>query len=165
MAFDSRWKNPTGASLQQLYQWAQDIVRELRKGAYQSGIESSISDLETTVAGMATGKAAVGQVASGHWLIPDPEDKTYTVIQKSAVAFTITEVTTITAVGTATVTVKINGTSLGGSANSASTSEQSQSHSSSNAVAVGDTLAIVVSSTSSCERLTVDIAGTMDLAA
>jgi hypothetical protein len=105
------------------------------------------------------------QTISGHWLIPAPEDKSYVVIQKAAYAFTITEVTTITASGSCTVTVEINGTPLGGTVNSATTSEQSQAHASANEVAAGDTLEIVVSSNSSAEDLTVDIAGTRDLAA
>ncbi|MFA5952247.1 MAG: hypothetical protein WC807_18420 [Hyphomicrobium sp.] len=115
--------------------------------------------------GTVAGKAGLTQITSGHWLIPEPEDKTYTVIQKAADDFTITEVTTRCTTGTCTVTVQINGTPLGGTANSASSTEQSQSHSSANAVAAGDTVAIVVSSNSSSEMLTVDIAGTMVLAA
>lgn len=157
MGFDSRWKNPAGSSLAQLYQWAQDIVRELRKGAFQSSIEDSISGLGTT-------KAGLPQITAGHWLIPEAEDKTYTVIQKAAFAFTITETTTKAVSGSCTVTLKINGTALGGTANSATTSEQSQSHSSGNEVAAGDTLDIVISGNASCEMLTIDVAGTMDLA-
>jgi hypothetical protein len=86
-------------------------------------------------------------------------------MQKAAYGFTITEVTTRCTTGTSTVTVTINGTPLGGTANSASTTEQSQAHASANVVAAGDTLAIVVSSNAACEMLTVDIAGTMTLAA
>jgi hypothetical protein len=115
--------------------------------------------------GTVEGKAGLTQVASGHWLIETPDDKSYVVIQKAAYAFTITEVTTKSTAGTCTVTVKINGVALGGTANSASTTEQSQAHSTANAVAAGDTVEIVVSSNSSCEMLTVDIAGTMTLAA
>ena len=107
----------------------------------------------------------LSQPISAHWLIEAADDKTYTVIQKSAQAFTISEVTTITTAGTCTVTITINGTPLGGTANSASTVEQTQTHSSSNAVAIGDTVAIVVSSNASAEGLTVDIAGTTELAA
>jgi hypothetical protein len=115
--------------------------------------------------GTVDGKAGLTQTASGHWLIETPEDKSYVVIQKAAYAFTITEVTTKSSAGTCTVTVKINGVALGGTANSASTTEQSQAHSTANAVAAGDTVEIVVSSNSSCEMLTVDIAGSMTLSA
>lgn len=115
--------------------------------------------------GTVAGKAGLSQTASGHWLIEVADNKTYAVIQKAALGFTITEVTTIATIGTCTVTVKINGTSLGGTANSVSTTEQSQAHSSANVVAVGDTVAIVVSSNASCEGVTVDIAGTETLAA
>ena len=39
--FDSRWKNPQGADAQLMYLWAQDLIRELRKGDY---ISNSITD-------------------------------------------------------------------------------------------------------------------------
>lgn len=158
MTFDSRWKNPQGSTPQQLYLWAQDIITELRKGAFLGGVTDAI-------AGLLANKAGLPQVASGHWLIPEAENKTYAVIGKAAFAFTITEVTTRSTAGTCTVTITINGVALGGSANSVSTSEQSQTHSSANAVAAGDTVAIVVSSNSNCEGITVDIAGTLELAA
>lgn len=159
MTFDSRWKNPTGSGLQQLYTWAQDLIKELRRGQYLGGLTEGVSDIQATL-GV---KANVNQVASGHWLLEAPEDKTYVIIQKAARPFTIAETTTRCTAGTATVTITINGTNLGGSANSASTTEQSQSHSSANEVAVGDTVAIVVSSTSNCEMLSVSIAGTVTL--
>lgn len=34
MAFDTRWKNPQGADPQQLYLWAQDLIKELRSGSF-----------------------------------------------------------------------------------------------------------------------------------
>ncbi|CAN1724439.1 conserved protein of unknown function [Hyphomicrobium sp. 1Nfss2.1] len=126
-------------------------------------INSVMRTLTGTKSGLTSSKAGLEQTASGHWLLEAPEDKTYAVIQKASQAFTITEVTTRCTAGTATVTITINGTNLGGTANSASTTEQSQAHSSANAVAAGDTVAIVVSSTSSAEMLTVDIAGTVTL--
>jgi len=115
--------------------------------------------------GTVEGKAGLTQTASGHWLIPEPEDKAYVVIGKSAYAFTITEVTTKSVSGSCTVTIEINGTPLGGTANSASSTEQSQAHTTANEVAAGDTVEIVVSSNSTCVDLTVDIAGTMTLSA
>lgn len=36
MTFDSRWKNPQGADPRQLHLWAQDLIRELRRGAYKT---------------------------------------------------------------------------------------------------------------------------------
>jgi len=38
MALDQRWKNPQGATPQQLYLWAQDLIKELRKSDYLSGM-------------------------------------------------------------------------------------------------------------------------------
>lgn len=93
-------------------------------------------------------------------LIEFPSDKDYKILVKCPFAWTITGVTTITTAGTATVTCKINSTALGGTANSASTSEQSQAHSSSNAVSEGDDIVLTVSSTSSCEGLSVNVTGT-----
>lgn len=158
MTFDSRWKNPQGSTLQQLYLWAQDLIGELRKGAFLGGVTDAIADLLAS-------KAGLPQVASGHWLIEVADNKTYVIIIKAAQAFTITEVTTKAVTGTCTLTVTINGVALGGSANSVSTSEQSQAHSSANEVAAGDTVAIVVSSNSGCEGISVSIAGTTALAA
>ena len=142
---DMKTGNPTITTLQKL----NAMMRAL------TGTKSSLT---------AT-KAGVTQTATdlGHWLIEEPKDKTYTVAQKVARACTITEVTTRCTAGTATVTIKINGTSLGGTANSASTTEQSQSHSSANEVAAGDTVTIVVSSTSGAEMISVSIAGTVTL--
>lgn len=34
MTFDSRWKNPQGSDPKSLHLWAQDLIKELRKGAY-----------------------------------------------------------------------------------------------------------------------------------
>jgi hypothetical protein len=34
--FDGRWKNPQGNSNEQMYLWAQDLIKELRKGDYIS---------------------------------------------------------------------------------------------------------------------------------
>lgn len=109
------------------------------------------------------GKAGRTQVESGHWLIVAAEDGTETLIGKAPFPFTITEVTTIAKTGTCTITVKINGMALGGTANSVSTSQQSQTHSSANEVAEGDTVALVISSNSGCEGITVDIAATRNL--
>lgn len=147
---------PRGSDAASLYTWAAALCTILTRRFAQG---------DRDLAGGLGEAAGLQQITSGHWLFPEPEDKTYTVIQKAADDFTITEVTTRCTAGTCTVTVQINGTPLGGTANSASTSEQSQAHTSANEVAAGDTVAIVVSSNSSCEMLTVDIAGTMVLAA
>lgn len=78
--------------------------------------------------------------------------------------FEIEEVSTVAQSGTCTVTIEINGTPLGGSANSASTTPDTEVHSSDNVVEDGDTVAIVVSSNSSCEGLSVTLRGTRTLA-
>lgn len=116
-------------------------------------------------AALDAGKATLAQVWEQSWLIQFPEAGDYLVVVKSAVARTITEVTTKCTTGTATLTVKINSTALGGTANSVSTSEQSQSHSSSNAVAADDDIVLTFSSVSGAENVSVKISGTLDLAA
>jgi len=113
---------------------------------------------------LSAGKAAKTQTAWASWLIPAPEDKDYPVIVNAGEGFTITEVTTKTAVGTATVVVKINGTPLGGGASSASTSESTVNHASNNVVSAGDDVTITVSGTTNAEDLSVTIKGTMELA-
>lgn len=147
---------PRGSDAASLYTWASAMCTVLTRRFAQGD-----RDLTST----SGTKAGVTQAATdlGHWLIEAPENKTYTVEQKVARACTITEVTTRCTTGTATVTITINGTNLGGSANSVSTTEQSQAHSTANAVAAGDTVAIVVSSTSSAEMISVSIAGTVTL--
>ena len=110
--------------------------------------------------------AVVNQIVQLPTLWLFPVNGANKIVVKSAFAFTITETTTITTVGTSTVTISINGTPLGGSANSASTSEQSQTHSTANAVAIGDDITVTFASTSSdCVNLSLNIAGTIVLAA
>lgn len=45
MTFDSRWKNPPGSDPKQLHLWAQDLIKELRKGDYQASITDAVSAL------------------------------------------------------------------------------------------------------------------------
>lgn len=112
-----------------------------------------------------TGKATLTQMWEQSWLIEAPEAKDYKVVVNSAVARTITDVTTICTTGTCTLTVKINTTALGGTANSVSTTEQSQTHSTANAVAAGDDIVLTVSSVSGAEMASVKLSGTLSLAA
>lgn len=94
--------------------------------------------------GMVTSPATIGNI-------------TVPVILDAKYAFTITAVSMICTSGTATGTWKINTTALGGTANSISSTKNTQTHSSANAVAVADTLNLVLSSTSSL----VDLAWTI----
>jgi len=71
---DTRWKNPPGNSNEQLYLWAQDLIKELRKGDYLSnaiggGIDNTqLADMaQSTIKGRAAG-AGTG----------DPQDLTAT---------------------------------------------------------------------------------------
>ncbi len=83
-----------------------------------------------------------------------PADGTYTIILDSKYAKTILEVTAKTSAGTSTLTPEINSTLLGGGANSVTSSKATVLHSSANAMAVGDKLIFVLSSTSSdCQNL------------
>jgi hypothetical protein len=121
-----------------------------------SETSSDIDDIEADVTALSSACAA--------FVFKVPEDETVRLIIKSPFAFTITETTTRTEVGTATCTFAIDGVSLGGTANSASTSEQSQAHSTNNAVTAGQDVTVTFSSTSAdCENLSITIAGTRTL--
>lgn len=154
---DSRWKNPQGKTPEALWRWAQDLIGELRKSTYLSGLTGSVEDLESS-------KADKDQVIFGSWLIETPEDKDYRLIVNSPYAVTWTDVTTIATAGTATATVKIGSTPLGGSANSVSTSEDTQTHDSDNEMGAGDDLVLTISASNNCEGLSITIAGTTELA-
>src|SRR5262245_31127201 len=63
--FDGRWKNPQGNTAEALYLWAQDLIKELRKGDYISnaigtGIANSqlANMADTTIKGRAVGAGA-----------------------------------------------------------------------------------------------------------
>jgi hypothetical protein len=115
-------------------------------------------------AALGSGKAAKSQTWEQSWLIEFPDNKDYRVVVNSALARTITGVTTRSSAGTCTLTVKINTTALGGTANSVSSTESTQSHSSANAVAVGDDIVFTVSANSAAENVSVTLTGTMSLA-
>src|SRR5262245_6895820 len=53
MALDTRWKNPQGQTNQQLWQWAQDLIRELRKGDYLDSVASPTNIANSQLADMA----------------------------------------------------------------------------------------------------------------
>lgn len=109
-------------------------------------------------------KAARSQTWEQAFFIQYPENGDLRLVLNAQVARTITSVTTRCTTGTATLTVKINTTALGGSTNSVSTTEQTRTHSSANAVAVGDDIVFTFSSVSSCEGVSILLAGTLVLA-
>jgi hypothetical protein len=115
-------------------------------------------------AALGAGKAAKSQTWEQSWLIEFPDNKDYRVVVNSALARTITGVTTRSSSGTCTLTVKINTTALGGTANSVSSTESTQAHTSANAVAVGDDIVFTVSANSSAENVSVTLTGTLSLA-
>ena len=55
MALDTRWKNPQGNSADQLYLWAQELIKELRKGDYLDGIGTVADMANSTIKGRAAG--------------------------------------------------------------------------------------------------------------
>jgi hypothetical protein len=109
-------------------------------------------------------KAAKTQTWEQSWLIEFADNKDYRVVVNSALARTITSVTTRSSAGTCTLTVKINTTALGGTANSVSTSESTQAHTSANEVAAGDDIVLTVSANSGAEGVSVTLSGTLTLA-
>ena len=108
--------------------------------------------------------ATASQATGGSWFIEAPTNKTYVVLLKARFAFTITEVTAKTASGTCTVQVTIEGTNVTGGSVSVTSTEASSTATAANTVAVGNTVAIVVTSNSSAANLQVDIGGTRVLA-
>jgi hypothetical protein len=115
-------------------------------------------------AALGAGKAAKSQTWEQSWLIEFPDNKDYRVVVNSALARTITGVTTRSSSGTCTLTVKINTTALGGTANSVSSTESTQAHSSANEVAAGDDIVLTVSANSSAENVSVTLTGAFSLA-
>jgi hypothetical protein len=72
--FDGRWKNPQGNSNELLYLWAQDLIKELRKGEYISNsIASGIANSELADMAQATIKGRAAGAGTG-----DPQDLTAT---------------------------------------------------------------------------------------
>lgn len=123
-----------------------------------------MKDQQRTAAGISAAKAAKTQTWEQSWLIEFADDKDYRVVVNSALARTITSVTTRSSTGTCTLTVKIGTTALGGTANSVSTTEQTQAHSSANAVAVGDDIVLTVSANAGAEGVSVTLTGSLTLA-
>jgi|GEM_PF-4361425 len=117
------------------YKWFTIVARLLTE--LKSNFPGLIVAEDTDVA-----EEIVGEIAF-------PVDGTYTIILDSKYAKTILEVTAKTSAGTSTLTPEINSTPLGGGANSATSSKATISHASANAMAVGDKLIFVLSSTSS----------------
>jgi hypothetical protein len=51
MPLDTRWKNPQGSDPRSLHLWAQELIRELRKGSTSSGGSVAAEDVSFTPAG------------------------------------------------------------------------------------------------------------------
>ncbi len=98
------------------------------------------------------------------FLIEFPANQDYKVIIKAAVGRTITNVVTQLAAGTCSLTVKLDSTALGaGSAISVSTSEADTAYTTNNVLTAGQDIIFTVASTSSAERLSVLLYGTLSL--
>jgi hypothetical protein len=109
-------------------------------------------------------KAIADQPSFYAWTFKTPVDETVVLIQNSPIAFTVTESTTITEVGTSTVTIKRNGVAIGGTANSASVAQDVRAHATGNVFAVGDDLSVTFSATAgACENLNLTLAITIPL--
>ena len=110
-----------------------------------------------------TTKAAKSQTVGASFTFAFFEDGTQRVIINSPFAWSITNITARTRVGTVTVTPSIDGAALSGGAIAASTTEATEA--SAGDVAAGADVELAMSSTSAdCEGLTVTLAGTRELA-
>jgi hypothetical protein len=113
---------------------------------YVSGVSSAIQ----TQLGTKLPTTGVGLVEEIAGFLEVPTDKTYTLDQAAAYAYTINTLKIQSASGTATVAVKINGTNVTGiSAVSVSSSLATATASAANSVAIGDKVTITFSSSSS----------------
>lgn len=91
-----------------------------------------------------------GTVWDINGMMESPTDKTYTLVQKAAYSFTINTLDIQTVSGTTTAAVKINGTSVTGiSAVSVSSTPATGTATAANSVSAGDTVTLVLSSSSS----------------
>jgi hypothetical protein len=133
-------------------------------GAISKDLKDELDRQARASRALGAGKAAKSQTWEQSWLIEFPDNKDYRVVVNSALARTITGVTTRSSSGTCTLTVKINTTALGGTANSVTSTESTQAHTSANAVAVGDDIVFTVSANSSAENVSVTLTGTFSLA-
>lgn len=135
-----------------------------KNGTATGEMQRWMKDQARSAAELNAGKAVKTQTWEQSWLIEYADDKDYRVVVNSALARTITGVTTRSNAGTCTLTVKINTTALGGTANSVSTTEQTQAHASANTVAAGDDIVLTISSNSIAENVSVTLTGTLTLA-
>ena len=98
--------------------------------------------------------AFVGSVAG---FVETPTAKTYVLVQKARFPFTITEFTGDLSAGTLTAQLTIDGSNVTTGSLSATTTEASVTPSAANTVAVGQTLAVVISAPSSAADFAFDI--------
>ncbi len=96
----------------------------------------------------ATGPAG-STIASYSGEIADAEDRTYTIDLYCPVGGTINLLTTKTSSGTCTAKLKINATDVTGSSHSVTSSEAAGTCTADNVFVVGDTISLVISSSSS----------------
>lgn len=128
--FDARWKNPPGKEPAQLQRWAQDLITELRKGAYLLGALEHTGGLRLGV--YIVGASAAGSVAH----TGDTNETTLVTIAVPAGSMGANGILRITtqwrltgAGGNRTVRVRFNGTEftgLGTAASSLSMRTQTQ---------------------------------------
>ncbi len=107
----------------------------------------------------ATARAALGcAIDQYNLMIEAPTAKTYTLIYSSKIAFTINEVTALTASGTCTVAIKINGTNVTSlSALAVTSTPATTAASGANTVALTDIITVVVTAPSSCVDLVLNL--------
>ena len=96
-------------------------------------------------------------VGSVTGLIETPTAKTYVLVQKARYPFTITEFTGDLSAGTLTAQLTIDGVNVTTGSLSATTTEASVTPTAANAVAVGQTLALVVTSPSGAADFAFDV--------
>lgn len=117
-----------------------------------------------TLPAASTTLAGVSQAWGGPVAYETPTNKTYTLVLKARFAVTVTELTAKMTSGTCSIQLTIDGTNVTGGSLAVTSAEASSACTAANVVAVGQTLAVVVSSVSSPVDLQIDIGGTRVLA-
>ena len=133
-------------------------------GSITAAGRALLDDADSAAQRTTLSAAARAQSFGLQLLVETPSNKTYVLVLKARVAFTITEVTAKTASGTCTVQATIDGVNVTGGSVSVTSTEASSTATAANSVAVGNTVALVVTSNSAAVDLQVDIGCTITLA-
>lgn len=125
---------------------------------------ANVFDLVGQIGSSGGGGVSANQAVQWSGVIETVSNKTYRLILKAAFAVTWNEITVKTASGTCSVQATIDGTNMTGGSVNATSAEASSTITAANVMAVGQDLAIVITSNSTALDLQVSLSGTRVLA-